>query len=281
MKWAGGKAQIIPEISSALPREFKRYFEPFLGGGAVFFSRSPSLSTISDANLELVNAYRVIRDDLESLLRLLSVLQKQRISRKLYNKIRKLVPEHLPPPKQAARFIFLNKTCYNGLYRVNKNGRFNVPFGKYSRMPRLYNKENLVSIRELLKRAEIMCANYEVPLEQAQKGDLVYLDPPYSVEPDTAGFTSYTKESFSESDQRRLAKKFRELDRRGCQLMLSNSDTKLVRELYSEYRETTFQVETGRMINSVGSERMGYRDLLILNYPPPLMTLVPWMQQMT
>ncbi len=279
VKWAGGKSQIISEISSLLPRQFNRYFEPFLGGGAVFFNLQPRDATISDANFELINAYRVIGEELESLLKILTNLQRQRISRTLYNKVRNLDPEKLPPHKRAARFIFLNKTCYNGLYRVNKNGKFNVPFGKYRRMPTLYEEENLLEIQKMLENTKLMCANYEVPLHYAAAGDLVYLDPPYSSNPKMPGFTSYTKESFSEADQGRLARKFKELHRRGCLVMLSNSNTKLVHELYSQYSETTFKVTAGRMINCVGSERTGYQELLILNYPPLVTTLAPWMQQ--
>ena len=278
VKWAGGKSQILPQITMALPEKLGRYYEPFVGGGAVFFSLRPTNSTISDANFELINAYRVIRDDLRGLLKEIGNLQKLRISRTLYNKFRDMDPETLTSHKRAARFIFLNKTCYNGLYRVNRNGKFNVPFGKYRRMPRLCDENNLREIQSLLQNTELVFSNYEVPLRRAKAGDFIYLDPPYSPEPETTGFVSYTKKSFSASDQTRLASKFKELHRRGCLIMLSNSDTKLVRELYSEFRATSLQITAGRMINCVGSERMGYRELLVLNYPPPMETLAPWVK---
>jgi DNA adenine methylase len=262
-----------------LPQKFNRYFEPFVGGGALFFYLRPSKATISDANIELYNAYFVVKNDLQPLITRLEWFQRQRISRALYERWRRIDGEKLAPEKRAARFIFLNKTCYNGLYRVNKQGRFNVPFGKYRQMPSLFDKTNLIEVRNLLRDTEIMLASYETPLQRAEPNDFVYLDPPYSVDPDALGFTSYTKESFSASDQRRLSQKFKELDRRGCFLMLSNSNTKLVRELYADFEATTVEIESGRMINCIGSERKGYRELVVMNYHPPVETLVPWMTQ--
>lgn len=279
LKWAGGKSQLLPQLSEMLPQKFNRYFEPFVGGGALFFYLRPSKATISDANIELYNAYFVVKNDLQPLITRLEWFQRQRISRALYERWRRIDGEKLAPEKRAARFIFLNKTCYNGLYRVNKQGRFNVPFGKYRQMPSLFDKTNLIEVRNLLRDTEIMLASYETPLQRAEPNDFVYLDPPYSVDPDALGFTSYTKESFSASDQRRLSQKFKELDRRGCFLMLSNSNTKLVRELYADYEATTVEIESGRMINCIGSERKGYRELVVMNYHPPVETLVPWMTQ--
>ena len=279
LKWAGGKSQLLPKMSKVFPKVFKRYYEPFLGGGAVFFSLRPNKATVSDSNIEIFKAYTAIRDQLDSLLEELEWYQNQRISRKFYEGVRKLDPENLPEPERAARFIFLNKTCYNGLYRVNKKGMFNVPFGKYTKMPTLFDKENMIQIKDLLQKTKIMLASYETPLEHAEINDFVYLDPPYSVEPDASGFTTYTKEDFSASDQKHLASKFKELDRRGCHVLLSNSDTKTVRELYSSYSATTLQVPAGRMINCVGSQRTGFEELLIMNYKPPVETLTPWLKQ--
>jgi DNA adenine methylase len=281
LKWAGGKSQLLPQISKVFPRAFKRYFEPFLGGGAVFFYLRPDKATISDANIEIFKACTVIRDELDALLEELQWYQEQRISRRFYERIRRLDPEKLPDDERAARFIFLNKTCYNGLYRVNKMGKFNVPFGKYSKMPTLFDKDNLIEIKKLLQKVKIMFASYETPLQRADSNDFIYLDPPYSVEPDTTGFTTYTKDDFSVSDQRRLASKFKELDRRGCFVLLSNSDTKTVRELYSSYSATTMQITAGRMISCIGSQRTGYRELLIMNYKPPIETLTPWLRQIS
>jgi DNA adenine methylase len=276
VKWAGGKSQLLPQISAILPRRFGMYFEPFVGGGAVYFHLRPKTAVISDANFELINAYRVIKNDLEALIHQLEILQQKPISPGLYDRYRRMNPEKLPSVKRAVRFIFLNKTCYNGLYRVNRKGKFNVPFGKYPRMPKLAEEANLTEVRKILRSAEIMCASYQIGLDRASEGDVVYLDPPYSPDLKSPSFTSYTKESFSFVDQRRLAARFKELDRRGCLLVLSNSDTRLVRDLYSGY--TRIRLKSGRMINCVGNERMGYRELLILNYKIPMEDLIPWVK---
>jgi len=276
VKWAGGKSQLLSQISDFLPHHFDLYFEPFVGGGAVFFHLRPRKAVISDANFDLINAYRVIRDDIDSLRAELDEFQEKRISRRLYELHRKKNPDKLSKVERAARFIFLNKTCYNGLYRVNRKGDFNVPFGKYSRMPKLYEGENLTEVKKLLGGTEIEYASYETALGRASKGDFVYLDPPYSPDPKSQGFTSYTKESFSEVDQTRLAARFKDSDRRGCLLMLSNSDTRHVRSLYADF--TIERVKAGRMINCIGSERTGYNELLILNYRPPMETLNPWVK---
>ena len=277
VKWAGGKSQLIPQISKYLPRQYDRYFEPFVGGGALFFFLRPRRAIISDANFELINAYRVIKDELDLLTKSLETLQRKTVSPSLYEHYRRLNPEKLSPVKRAVRFIFLNKTCFNGLYRVNSQGRFNVPFGKYSRMPTLFEAPNLVEIRSLLMNADVMCSGYEIALDRMRNGDFAYIDPPYSPEAGSNTFTSYTKESFSEVDQKRLATKVRELDRKGCLLLLSNSDTKLVNDLYSKY--TRLRVRADRMINCVGTDRTGYHELLIMNYKTPMETLLPWVKQ--
>lgn len=281
LKWAGGKSQLLPQISQCFPKDSKAYFEPFLGGGAVFFHLRPQKATISDSNTEIFKAYSLIRRDLRSLIEKLEWYQNQAISRRFYNKVRSLDPEELQENERVARFIFLNKTCYNGLYRVNKKGKFNVPFGQYKKMPKLFDIDNLAQVRHLLQKTKIMLAKYEIPLQHAESNDFVYLDPPYSVEPNETGFTTYTKENFSGADQRHLAAKFKELDRRGCYVLLSNSDTKTVRELYADYSSTTVKVQAGRMISCVGSQRTGYQELLIMNYEPPLDTLAPWLKQST
>ena len=248
-----------------------------MGGGALFFFLRPKRAIISDANFELINAYKVIKNELDSLVKALRTLQQKTVSSGLYEYYRRMNPEKLPSVMRAVRFIFLNKTCFNGLYRVNSEGRFNVPFGKYSRMPTLFEEANLGEIQTLLVNADTLCAGYEITLDRARSGDFVYIDPPYSPEPGSNGFTSYTKESFSEADQKRLAAKFKELDRRGCLVMLSNSDTSLVKALYARYARVS--VKADRMINCVGSDRTGYRELLIMNYQTPVETLLPWVKQ--
>ena len=279
VKWAGGKSQLISQISRLLPSFSGRYFEPFLGGGAVFFHVRPSSALVSDANRELIIVYRTIQNDLLRLESELDKIQDQSISRKLFNHYRGMNPEDLTPAQRAARFIFLNKTCFNGLYRVNRLGKFNVPFGQYKRMPRLYDPLNFIQVHSLLQKVTLMSATYEVALQDTTEGDFVYLDPPYAREDDAQNFVSYTNESFSAADQRRLAAKFLALDRRGCLVMLSNSDIPLVRELYSRYANTTVRVRADRMINCIGSDRTGFNELMIMNYEPPSRTLHSWMNR--
>jgi DNA adenine methylase len=186
-------------------------------------------------------------------------------------------PEKLTLVQRAARFIFLNKTCYNGLYRVNKNGEFNVPIGKYRAMPTLFDERNLVEVQRVLRRTDIVCDNYENVLQDARKDDLIYLDPPYS-KGSAQAFVSYTKEPFSNYDQQKLAAGFRELDRRGCLLLLSNSDTDAVRDLYEDYADRTTRILADRSINSVGFNRTGYAEVLITNYTRFLETLTHWVK---
>lgn len=275
VKWAGGKSQLIHRLSALAPAKFERYFEPFVGGGALFFHLRPRRALISDSNFELINTYRVIRNHLSTLLQELKRLSEQSLSEPLFKRYRSIDPDSLPPVKRAARLIFLNKTCYNGLYRVNKSGDFNVPFGKYEHMPQLCNEENLKQVSRLLQSIELMCADFEIALDKAKSGDFVYLDPPYAPTHNSPSFTSFTKEDFTESDQRRLAELFRELDRRGCFLMLSNSDSRLTHELYSGFKSGPVSVD--RMINCIGSRRTGFKELVILNYEPSQPSLSRWL----
>jgi DNA adenine methylase len=274
VKWAGGKSQLVDRLFALAPSQFKNYIEPFVGGGAFFFHLRPEKALISDANFELVNSYRVIKTDLSSLLIELRLISKVPLTRTLFRSFRDVDPNSLNSVRRAARFIFLNKTCFNGLYRVNKQGKFNVPFGKYPRMPTLYSEGNLKQVNRLLRSTEIMCSTFQVALERAAPGDFVYLDPPYAVDPAAPTFTGFVTGGFTESDQRNLAAKFKELDKRGCCLMLSNSETKLTRELYEGYRR--IPVTVNRMINCVGEKRTGFKELVILNYGPPSSDLDRW-----
>jgi DNA adenine methylase len=275
VKWAGGKAQLVHRLSALAPSNFDRYVEPFVGGGALFFHLRPQTALISDTNNELINTYKVMKRSLRPLMEELSRLNRLKLTRALYNRFRTVDPDSLRAVERAARFIFLNKTCYNGLYRVNNNGVFNVPFGKYESMPTLYNEENLKHVSRLLQSTEIMIAGFDTSLDKARASDFIYLDPPYAWDADAPTFTSFTKERFDESDQRRLAHRFRQLDKAGCQLMLSNSDTRLTRELYFGFKFIPVTVD--RMINCIGSKRTGYRELVILNYEPQFTTLHRWL----
>ncbi|MBX9878138.1 MAG: DNA adenine methylase [Candidatus Obscuribacterales bacterium] len=260
LKWAGGKSQLLASYEQYFPKAFNSYFEPFIGGGAVFFHLQPGKATISDLNPELTNCYQVIRDDVESVIR---ALHKHTNNYDHYYKVRDLNPDKLTAAQRAARMIFLNRTCFNGLYRVNSSGKFNVPFGKYKN-PRICDADNLRATSKLLKQVNVICAPFETALKTAKKGDFIYLDPPYQPVSTTAYFTSYTKGSFREEDQERLAEVFTKLSKRGCLLMLSNSDNDFIRDLYSDFRQET--VLANRAINCKGNRRGPVKELLVLNY---------------
>ncbi len=265
IKWAGGKRRLRRQLLALVPPEFSRYYEPFLGGGTFFLSLAPRQAVLNDANPDLVQLYKVIRDDAEALMTELDVMHPRVLDEAFYYELRAASPASLPPVKRAARFIYLNKTCYNGLYRVNRAGRFNVPFGRYPTPPRLYNRANLLRVAALLHRAELRCEDFESALAGAGRGDFVYLDPPYAPLTVTASFTHYTEAAFTVADQRRLAARVADLTARGCHVLLSNSDTQLVRDLYADY--TIDVVHAPRSINSNGNGRHKIPELAIRNHP--------------
>lgn len=271
IKWAGGKGQLIPQIIRLIPTKFSRYFEPFLGGGAVFFQLA-SLDRnafLSDINYELINAYKVIKNHVEELILALIYHQNE------YNKSPKKYYYHLRDStdvmnkiNKAARFIALNKTCYNGLYRVNKNGLFNVPIGRYKN-PIICDANNLRKMSVVLKRSGsyLGVSDYKkILVEKAERDDFVYLDPPFYPISNTANFTSYTNNGFSLEDQKELATIFDELTGKGCKVLLSNSNTEEIRSLYSNYSHLTQVINVNRSINAIASKRAGHTELLIRNY---------------
>ncbi len=262
VKWAGGKRQIIDELIRRVPKIFGTYFEPFVGGGALLFELQPEKAVIGDTNFELINAYLVIRDKVEELI---EDLKRHKNEKEYYYRMRSLDPETLDPVKRASRFIYLNRTCYNGLWRVNSKGEFNVPFGRHKN-PKICDEENLRAVSEYLRRADIkiVCGDYKETLKEAKEGDFVYLDPPYAPVSGTSRFTKYTGKGFSLKDQEELAEVFRELDRRGCYVMLSNSDTEFVRKLYRGY--IIERVSANRFINCVAKKRKNHTELIIRNY---------------
>jgi DNA adenine methylase len=271
VKWAGGKSQLIPQIIHLMPAKFTRYFEPFLGGGAVFFHIASynRNAFLSDINTDLINAYKVIRNHVEELISALNYHQNK------YNKSPKKYYYHLRDSAQvfnkidtAARFIALNKTCYNGLYRVNKNGLFNVPIGRYKN-PIICDADNLRNMSVVLKQSgsNLGVSDYKkILVEKAEKDDFIYLDPPFHPISNTANFTSYTNNGFTLEDQKELAIIFNELTRRGCRLLLSNSNTEEIRRLYSDYSHLTEVTTVNRSINAIASKRVGHTELLIRNY---------------
>lgn len=263
VKWAGGKSQLLEQMNYYFPTEFNAYFEPFLGGGAVFFHLLPKKATLSDSNDELMNVYRVIQKKPVELMQALDGHYPHRKSKEYYYRIRGLNPEELTPVERAARTIFLNKTCYNGLYRVNSEGKFNVPFGRYKN-PTLYDRANILAVSAALSCKTLKTADYRDVCEEARKGDFIYLDPPYQPLSKTASFTSYTKEAFGEREQEELARVFRKLDGRGCRVMLSNSSTSFIRSLYDGYHIVPLRAT--RAINCKPSGRKAIEELLIMNY---------------
>ena len=272
LKWAGGKTQILFELEKFVPSEFNRYFEPFLGGGAVFFHLTSEnfhfTAYLSDTNEELITVYRVVKGDVEKLIDILKKHQKDydKDPIEFYYELRKFVPP--TDVERAARFIALNKTCYNGLYRVNKGGIFNVPIGRYKN-PLICDSNNLRNASLSLRDSKVIIelSDYkQIVLENAREGDFVYLDPPYNPASSTASFTSYTNSGFTDTDQKELRDVFTELMDRKCKVLLSNSDTKFIRELYSEFATCFKEVNVLRSINCRGSKRIGHKELIISSY---------------
>jgi DNA adenine methylase len=272
VKWAGGKGQLLAQFEPFWPTKFQGYVEPFAGGGAVFFHlcRRQQLHApvvLNDACAELMLCYQVIRDDVEGLIVALRRHEPYRLEADYYYAVRAWDREsdfaQRPAVERAARTLFLNRTCYNGLYRVNQQGHFNVPFGRYDN-PRVVDEENLHAVSNALQGVELHSRDFESCQQWASASDLVYLDPPYDPLSETSSFTSYTSTPFAESEQRRLAGLFRQLDAAGCYVMLSNSDTPLIRALYGDYSIIVLQAR--RAINSKASGRTAIPELLILNY---------------
>jgi DNA adenine methylase len=264
VKWAGGKRQLIPQMAKYFPKEYNKYIEPFIGGGAIFFHLLPEISIISDNNPDLINCYKVIKEDVENLIR---SLRKHRYEKNYYYEIRAFDrdPEKfaaLSDVEKASRSIFLNKTGYNGLYRVNSKGFFNVPFGRHKN-PKICDDVNLRSVSQALRNVEIHLGSFEICLDFAKQDDFVYLDPPYHPLSDTALFTSYTKSSFDKASQKKLFEVFKELDKRGCYVMLSNSYSEFILDLYKDYQIIILKAK--RNINSNSLKRGLINEVLILN----------------
>ncbi|MCK5039549.1 MAG: DNA adenine methylase [Candidatus Aenigmarchaeota archaeon] len=269
VKWAGGKTQLIEQFIPLFPKKFNCYLEPFVGSGAVFFhliqNFKPKKIILSDINEELINAYLIIRDDVERLIVELKQHKEyhQSEGKKYYLTIRATNPNDLPPLERAARFIYLNKTCFNGLYRVNSKGKFNVPMGSYKN-PDIIQEEKLKLISKLLQNVIIKVMSFEKIINLAKKGDFVYLDPPYYPLQKGKSFTTYSKNNFLEKEQELLTKVFETLDKKGCYVMESNSETKFIKNLYTNFK--IHMVTARRMINCDGSKRGAINEYVITNY---------------
>ena len=269
-KWVGGKRQLLRqfrELGLYPPEDFNpitnTYYEPFVGGGAVFFDLLPKNAELSDLNNELVTTYNVIKNHVDELIQ---SLQKHVYDKEYYLEVRAKKIEDLSDVEVASRFIFLNRTGFNGLYRVNKSGQFNVPFGRYNN-PVICDEDNLRRVSDALQGVTITHRDYKNVLKTAKSGDFIYLDPPYYPINATSSFTSYTAEGFLEKEQTELRDTFVKLHEKGCFVMLSNSDTPFINELYSGLDGITInKITAGRSINSKGSGRGKITEVLITNY---------------
>jgi len=265
LKWAGGKRQLISQMHRYFPKNFNKYIEPFIGGGAVFFYLKPKFSIIIDINEELINCYKVVKNNVKELIELLKTRKNEK---NYYYKIRALDRnlekyDKLSNIEKASRMIYLNKCCYNGLYRVNSKGEFNVPFGKYKN-PNFCDEKNLLAVSKALGNVKIILGSFEKCLDYTEKGDFVYFDPPYHPISKTSSFTSYTKENFGKESQIKLFKVFKKLDELGGKLMLSNSYNVYIKNLYQNYK--TITLDARRVINCNAAKRGKIKELLILNY---------------
>lgn len=265
LKWAGGKRRLVPQILARLPDRIGTYYEPMVGGAAVFFAlaaqRRFSRAVLADSNPELVTTYRAIRDEPERVIELLGDMP---YDRDTYQAVRATTPGG--QPETAARMIYLNRTGFNGLYRVNRKGEFNVPFGGRYVNPTICDPERIYACSRALQGVELVaCAFEALNLDQAGPGDAVYFDPPYLPSSTTAKFTQYTDQPFGEAEHRKLAELYRLVVRQGAAALLSNSDTALTRELYSDCPREV--VMAARSINSAGGKRAKVRELLIFDAP--------------
>ena len=265
VKWAGGKKQLLEQFKPHFPHKINRYFESFVGGGAVAFyiikHYKPKEVYLSDNNEELINTYLVIRDSVERLISQLKEYKKSH-SKEFYYEVRAENPKNLSPLERAVRFVYLNKTCFNGLYRVNSKGEFNVPIGSYKN-PSIVNEKELREISKLLKDVNIKAQQFNKIESRVRRNDFVYFDPPYY--PIKRGsFTTYTKESFLDKEQMELARLFKVLDKKGARVMLSNSDSKFIKGLYKGYNIGI--VKASRMINCDAKGRGKINEIIVTNY---------------
>ena len=269
LKWAGGKTQMLGDLLPKVPTSYGRYIEPFIGGGAMFFALNPNDAVIADSNPELINMYKQVADNVDAVI---SYLQKYENTQEMFYRVRALEWEELPEAEAAARTIYLNKTCFNGLYRVNKKGQFNVPFGKY-KAPKFCDVEALYTASEALQKSNIVCGDYlSVLKEFARPGDFIFLDPPYLPISEYADFKRYTKEQFYEEDHVELAKEVFRLQELGCYVILTNSNHPLVHELYKPFNIEVIQ--TKRYISCSGSNRKG-EDVIVTVLPKRKMMIKP------
>lgn len=271
VKWVGGKGRLVAELAKYYPTEYNDYYEPFAGGGAVFFSLNPKKAHINDLNEVLISLYNFIKKDVDRVIVTLRMLQDEYYSlstldekKELYLKKRSEFNELANGSfEKAVLLIFLNKTCFNGMYRENSKGGFNVPFGKHEK-PTICDEDNLRAVAEVLKHVTITHSSYEVLTSKAKPGDFIYFDPPYHPLNTTSSFTSYQAGGFSAEDQQKLRDELKRLSDLGCKVMLSNSDAPLINELYKDFN--IHKIYAARAINSKGDGRGKILEVLVTNY---------------
>lgn len=267
-KWTGGKRKLLPNLIELMPETYNNYFEPFIGGGALFFELAPHHAVINDFNGELINAYKQVRDNPRHLIKLLSVHQEKN-SKEYYLDIRTADRdgriEKMTDIERAARILYMLRVDFNGLYRVNAKNQFNVPYGRYKN-PKIIDAELIYEVSQFLTEndIQIMQGDFEVAVENAVEGDLIYFDPPYIPLNETSSFTSYTHEGFSFDDQVRLRDTVRRLTERGVSVMVSNSSSPLAEELYQEFN--IHYVEASRTNGAKSSSRGKIREIIVTNY---------------
>ena len=265
LKWAGGKFQLLKQLEQLFPSKFKNYFEPFVGGGAVFYyvaqKYRPKKMFISDINTNLITMYRTLQKDPKKLVELLRV-HKQNHNKEYYYKIRSVEESELTKLELVARLIYLNRTCFNGLYRVNSKGKFNVPIGSYKK-PSIVQEDKIKLASKILKKVKITNQDFESIIKKVNKDDFVYFDPPYYPLNETS-FTKYSKNDFLEKDHIRLQEVFNKLHKKGCRCLQSNSYTEFIEKKYNKFKQ--FKLNARRSINSNSEGRGKIKELAILNY---------------
>lgn len=271
LKWVGGKTQLLEDINSLKPKNIKTYYEPFVGGGSVFLNLQPKKIIINDYNSELINTYNVVKNSVDELIKELKVHEENN-SKDYFYELREWdrngVLKGKTDVERAGRFIYLNKTCYNGMFRVNSQGQFNVPYGRYKN-PNIVNEEIIRADSMFLNKHNVVALNmdFEKAVEDAEKGDFVYFDPPYApITDDSQSFVGYTLNGFGNDEQIRLRDLFLELSNRGVNVMLSNSSTEFIHDIYSEYKDYIHIVKAKRSINSKGDGRGKVDEVIITNY---------------
>lgn len=273
LKWVGGKRQLLHEIIPLIPEDVSTYVEPFVGGGAVLFEYKPHKAIINDLNEELINVYRVIKDSPEDLIEIL-IKHKEYNTKDYFYKIRSLdrqddYLEKFSKVERAARTIYLNKTCYNGLYRVNSKGHFNTPYGRYKN-PNIVNEQLILEMSDYFNKKDIRIMNvdYKEALKYLRKGTFIYFDPPYLPISPSSSFTGYTENGFNLEHQIELKEQCDKLNKRGIRFLLSNSDHPIIRDLYKDYHIKTIQAK--RTINSKANKRGEINEVLVFNYDEPI-----------